>query len=181
MRAKGNKMIATDRLILRKFNKEDINDFHEIFSQTEVVKYLPIEPLTYKEAVDKLDNIINNLSDLDKEKPKFILAVQLKENNKVIGWVGSGPLPFAEEKIELFYALHSVYWKKGFAFEAASGLLNFLRDEYDIKPIYALVDDNNRGSVKILKKLNFTFEKKVEIEKDKYRFFNGLDLYKLKE
>lgn len=167
-------MLETDRLILRKFNKTDINDFHEIFSQVNVVKYLPFNPLTSKKAVDKLDDIIDNFSEFNKNKPKIILAVQLKRNKKVIGWVGSGPIPFDEKKVELFYALHPAYWEKGLAFEAASGLLN----EVEVKPIYALVDQNNIGSVKLLKKLNFTFQDKINISEDKYDFFNGLDLYK---
>ena len=171
-------MLKTNRLTLRNFLKEDLSDFYKIFNKSEVVKYIPIQPLTLKEAENKLDNIICNLSNIRADKPKFILAINLKEEDRVIGWVGSGPIPFNQEKIELFYALDSDYWHKGYAFEAAKRVLKFLLENKSLKEVFALVDDENKGSVNLLKKLNFTFEQKVNLTEEEYDFFNGLDLYK---
>lgn len=171
-------MLSTKRLKIRKFKYNDLNDFFETFSKGEVVKYLPLKILTKEKAKIKLKNIIENKSQFDKFPPDFILACEYKKNKRVIGWVGSGPIPFDKEKIELFYAFDSTYWKKGFGFEAAHKLLNNLFTKWHLKEIYAIVDDSNGASKNILKKLNFNKVKTLNIKKDKYKFFNNLDLYK---
>lgn len=173
-------MIKTKRLNLRKFKKEDIQDFYDIFSRQEVVKYLPFAPLSLQEAEEKLNKIINEFSDLNQSLMKFILAVEIKETKKVIGWAGCGPIPFDQNKTEIFYAFNSDFWGKGYAFEAAHVLLNFLLTDKKLENIYALVDEHNNGSVNVLKKLNFTYKSEVHVEDKEYNFFEGLSLYKLK-
>ena len=44
-----NKIIIaeTERLILRRYNKEDLQDLYEYLSDREVVKYEPYKPLTF--------------------------------------------------------------------------------------------------------------------------------------
>ncbi len=171
-------MLETSRLVLRSFSKEDKSDFYEIFKKQEVVQYLPLQPLTLNEAANKLDNIISNLSNFKAVKPKFILAINLKEKDRVIGWVGSGPIPFDQKKTELFYALDSNYWHNGYAIEAARRVLKFLLENKNLKEVFALVDADNQGSVKLLNKLNFSFDQKVNLTEKKFDFFNGLNLYR---
>ena len=44
----------TDRLILRRYKKEDAQDLFEYLSDKEVVKYEPHKPLTFDETTEKL-------------------------------------------------------------------------------------------------------------------------------
>jgi ribosomal-protein-alanine N-acetyltransferase len=173
-------MINTSRLNLRKFTKEDIQNFYDIFSRQEVVKYLPFAPLSLQEAEAKLNKIINEFSDLNQSPMKFILAVETKETKKVIGWIGCGPIPFDQKKTEIFYAFNFNFWGEGYAFEAAQALLNFLLADKKLENIYALVDEHNNGSVNVLKKLNFKYKNEVHVDNKEYNFFEGLSLYKLK-
>ena len=173
-------MIKTRRLNLRKFEKEDIQDFYNIFSRQEVVKYLPFSTLSFQEAEEKLNKIINEFSDLYQSPMKFILAVEIKEIKKVIGWVGCGPIPFDQKNTEIFYAFNSDFWGEGYAFEAAQALLHFLLTDKEFENIYALVDEDNNGSVNVLKKLNFTYKREVHVEDKELKFFEGLNLYKFK-
>ena len=52
-----NKIIIaeTERLILRRYQKEDIQDLFEYLSDEKVVKYEPHKPLTFEEAKEILD------------------------------------------------------------------------------------------------------------------------------
>ena len=52
----GNKIIIaeSERLILRRYKKEDIQDLFEYLSDKEVVKYEPYKPLTFDEAKENL-------------------------------------------------------------------------------------------------------------------------------
>ncbi len=174
-------MIKTRRLNLRKFKKEDIQDFYNIFSKQEVVKYLPFSTLSFQEAEEKLNKIINKFSDLHQSPMKFILAVETKETKKVIGWAGCGPIPFDQKNTEIFYAFNTDFWGKGYAFETAQALLDFLLIDKNLENIYALVDEDNKGSVNVLKKLNFTYKSEVQVEDKEFNFFEGLSLYKFKD
>lgn len=50
-----NKIIVTEseRLILRRYRKEDIQDLFEYLSDPEVVKYEPYKPLTFNEKIGR--------------------------------------------------------------------------------------------------------------------------------
>ena len=52
----GNKIIIaeSERLILRRYKKEDIQDLFEYLSDKEVVKYEPYKPLSFDEAKENL-------------------------------------------------------------------------------------------------------------------------------
>ena len=45
----------TERLILRRYKKEDVQDLFEYLSDNEVVKYEPYKPLTFDEAKENLE------------------------------------------------------------------------------------------------------------------------------
>lgn len=52
----NNRIVAeTERLILRRYKKEDIQDLFEYVSDQEVVKYEPYKPLTFDEAKENLE------------------------------------------------------------------------------------------------------------------------------
>ena len=94
MRVKQNKILETERLVLRKFNKNDLTDFYKTFSREEVVKYLPLAPLSKKEAAEKLDNIIKNGKIVDLA---LIDAVIVNES-----YIGSRALWHPEHLEEIF-------------------------------------------------------------------------------
>jgi RimJ/RimL family protein N-acetyltransferase len=73
--------------------------------------------------------------------------------------------------------LDSDYWKKGYAHECSSKLLSDLKNQKKLKKVYAIVDNNNNASVNVLKKIGFSFYKMINIEENKYDFFEGLSLY----
>ncbi len=88
-----NKIIIaeTERLLLRRYLKEDLQDLFEYLSDKEVVKYEPYKPLTIDEA---------------KENPEWrmgteeMIAVELKDSTKMIGNVYLGKRDF--EALECF-------------------------------------------------------------------------------
>lgn len=45
----------TERLILRRYKKEDVQDLFEYLSDKEVVKYEPYKPLTFDETKENLE------------------------------------------------------------------------------------------------------------------------------
>ena len=48
-------IIETDRLILRRYCKEDLQDLYEYLSDEEVVKHEPYKPMDINEVEENLD------------------------------------------------------------------------------------------------------------------------------
>lgn len=79
-------MIAeTERLILRRYKKEDVQDLFEYLSDEEVVKYEPYKPQTLDETKENLEWRIGT---------DEMIAVELKHSHKMIGNVYMGRRDF---------------------------------------------------------------------------------------
>lgn len=100
----------TERMILRRYKKSDLNDLYEYLSDEEVVKYEPYKPMSISEVESNLDWRIST---------DEMIAVELKANHKMIGNVYLGKRDF--ESLELGYVFHADYWGKGYARESCEG------------------------------------------------------------
>ncbi len=82
----NKKIIAeTERLILRRYKKEDLQDLFEYLSDKEVVKYEPYKPMNFDETKDNLEWRIDT---------EEMIAVELKNSHKMIGNVYMGKRDF---------------------------------------------------------------------------------------
>ncbi len=82
-----NKIIIaeTERLILRRYKKEDLQDLFAYLSDKEVVKYEPYKPMNLEETKDNLEWRIDT---------EEMIAVELKNSHKMIGNVYMGKRDF---------------------------------------------------------------------------------------
>ena len=69
-------MPETERLILRRYRKEDLQDLYEYLSDEDVVKYEPYKPMNMDEVRDELAQRIS---------ADEMIAVVLRESGKLIG------------------------------------------------------------------------------------------------
>ena len=140
-------MIAeTERLVLRRFKKSDLNDLYEYLSDEEVVKYEPHKPMTLEEVEDNLKWRIST---------DEMIAVELKSNGKMIGNVYLGRRDF--EAMEIGYVFNRSYWGKGYAKESCEKLITSAFAE-GVHRVYAECDPQNTGSWKLLEALGFERE-----------------------
>lgn len=148
----------TERLILRRYIKEDVQDLFEYLSDKEVVKYESYKPLTFDDAKENLEWRIGT---------EEMIAVECKDSHKMIGNVYLGKRDF--EALELGYVFNRNYWGYGYAAESCKALIGqaFLNG---IHRIYAECDPDNRSSWKLLETLGFHreahFRKNVYFWKD---------------
>ena len=136
----------TDRLVLRRYQKEDIQDLFEYLSDEEVVKYEPHKPLTFEEAKENLAWRIST---------DEMIAVELKHSHKMIGNVYLGKRDF--EALEMGYVFNRNYWGHGYAAESCRALMQ-LAFSNGIHRIYAECDPDNENSWKLLEALSFRRE-----------------------
>jgi len=79
--------------------------------------------------------------------------------------------------IDIGFAFLPRFWSMGYAFESASAVRDQARDEVGLRRLVAIVDPVNDGSIRVLEKLGFTFERMVRLgEEEKDLKLFGCDL-----
>lgn len=154
----SNLIIETDRLLIRPFRMDDIEPSYAMNLDPEVSKYTGDGGVVTKEEMER--RIIENVFG-DYEKYGFgRLAVELKEENKFIGFTG---LKYLEEidEVDLGYRFMKEYWGKGIATESARPCLDLGFEMLGLSKIIAMTFPQNRGSIRVLEKLNFQYEKDI--------------------
>ena len=147
--------IVTERLIIRNFQIDDWGDILEYLSDEDVIRYSPYEK--YNEEMAKIE-VKKRVGTDD------ILAVCLKDNNKVIGELIYEKGEFDAMEIGFFF--NSQYQGKGYAKESATALINFAFKTQGIRRITARCDSLNLKSRKLLEKLKM--RKEGELKKHIY-------------
>jgi ribosomal-protein-alanine N-acetyltransferase len=152
----------------------DAEGLHEILSQEEVMRYLPEDVMSMEEVKGIVSKLI---SYYDENSPghivKLTLAVVLKENQKIIGWCGLGPLEINPKEIEIYYGFSKHHWAKGFATEAAKAMLRYGFDYFKLDPIVGITKPENAASARVLEKLGMVYKKKVGKLPENQRFYQG--------
>ena len=139
-------VLETDRLILRRYCKEDLQDLYEYLSDEEVVMHEPYKPMNMTEVQENLEWRIST---------DEMIAVELKKNKKMIGNVYLGNREF--ESLEIGYVFNKEYWGNGYARESCAALMKMAFAE-GVHRIFAECDPDNLGSWKLLENLGFTRE-----------------------
>jgi len=153
-----NLFIETERLLIRPFKMEDIEPSYKMNLDAEVSRYTGDGGVVSKKEIER--RIIENVFG-DYEKHGFgRLAVELKGENKFIGFTGLKYLEDMDE-VDLGYRFMKEYWGKGIATESAKACLNLGFETLELNKIIAMVLPENIGSIRVLEKLNFEYEKDI--------------------
>ena len=173
--------IETPRLVLRPFERREVDAFCEIAGQEEVLKFLPS---TDRMTRNELEGVFRWLVDcyetntVDKIR-KFTLAVILRQAGELVGWCGLGPLEYDESEIELYFVISHERWGIGLATEAAQALLEYAFDPLGLRRVVAVAAPENRGSVRVLEKIGMTRQGVVRGLSAAYRDYEGHACYSI--
>lgn len=151
-------IIETERLIIRPFNIGDIEASHVMNLDAEVSKYTGDGGIVSFAEIERRikENVLG-----DYKKHGFgRMAVELKSENKFIGFAGLKYLEDLKE-VDLGYRFMSTYWGKGIATEAGKAIMNYGVKTLELKRMIAMVLPENSGSIRVLEKLDFQFEKEI--------------------
>ena len=150
-----NVVLRTNRLILRPFNEDDLEDLFE---------YASVEGVGERAGWKHHENIAESTQILEmftKEKKTF--AVVLKENNKVIGSIGIEKYGREECLSEFFdykgreigFVLSKNYWGQGLMPEALKRVIEYCFNEMDYDFLLCGHFDFNTQSARVQEKLGF--------------------------
>ncbi len=152
---KNTPTLETERLILRKFTKDDIEALFEIYKDKEVNTYLPWFPLkSLKEAENFFYERYTKAYELDKG---YKYAICLKTDNKPIGYVNVS----TDNNHDLGYGLRKDFWHKGIVTEASKAVLEQVKKDGFLY-VTATHDVKNPRSGAVMKKLGMSYKYSYE-------------------
>ena len=153
-----NIVLETNRLIIRAWKKEDLEDFFEYAKVDGVGQMAGWNSHTsIQESDEILDMFIN-------EKKTF--ALELKENHKVIGSLGLEEISLSlNEKYnnlvgrEIGYVLSKEYWGNGLMPEAVKRVIRFCFEDEKYDYLMCSHSVKNSQSKRVIEKCGFHFVK----------------------
>jgi len=148
-------MIRTDRLELRQFCDDDAEFILELLNEPGFQRFIGDKGIrTLEDAREYLhQGPIASYA----EHGFGILRVGHAASGEALGMCGLVWRPVFDDP-DLGFAFLARHWEKGYAGEAARGVLAHARGVLGLRRVIAIADDDNLASVRLLEKLGFGFE-----------------------
>lgn len=167
--------IETERLILRPFGADDLDDLHAMLSDPKVVEHLPNEVMSRQETEEALGRIGGSYEFASvSEMRRCSLAVVLRETGRVVGWCGVGRLNIDPGEFEIYYGLASDCWGRGIATESAKALVDHAFRALSLERIVGIVYPENVASAKVLEKIGLTYRWQITGLPEEHAAFEGV-------
>ncbi|HIW06032.1 MAG TPA: GNAT family N-acetyltransferase [Candidatus Ignatzschineria merdigallinarum] len=145
-----NRILETDRLMLRPITLDDAEDLFEYASDPENTRHT----FPTHQSIEETEWIISNLF---MSSPLGNFAIELKENGKMIGTCDLR-VNESEKSAELAYAINKKYWGNGYAPEAAKKLLELAFQDLKIERLWAKFSSENPASGRVMEKIGMEKE-----------------------
>jgi RimJ/RimL family protein N-acetyltransferase len=149
--------IETERLTLRGYEPDDLDDVFAFHSLPEVARFLYWEPRTRDEAREVIATKASHTS-LTREGDGLTLAVVLRAERTVIGDVHLQWLSEVHRQGEIGFVFHAKYQGQGYATEAARVILRLGFAELGLHRIMGRCDALNVASARLMERLGMRRE-----------------------
>lgn len=157
MKHSGTQRLETDRLILRKYERNDAPAMYKNWaSDGMVTKYLTWPAHSSQEITQSIiDDWVSQYSD----KKYYHWAIVLKEHgDEPIGDIAVVDIKENTSKAHIGYCIGRKWWNKGITSEALGAVMNFLFDIVEVNRIEARHDSRNPNSGKVMMKCGMKYE-----------------------
>lgn len=165
----GTVPLETDRLVLRRTVKSDIDEFFFIQLNPNIRRYLGTNRLG--------DDLEKNRKYFDEEKYNelnyYRWTIERKEDNKILGCIY---LNIHDEKARtagIDYWIREDAWSNGYTTEASRKILNFAFDTLNINRIESCGGKDNPGTYKVMEKIGLKYE--GERKEGIFYYYGGLE------
>lgn len=145
-------IFTTPRLILRPLRVEDGPALHAAFSDPEVMTYWSSGP--HKTVQETTEYAAVNATD-----DRFATWAITEDGADALGWVTL--IARSEGVAEIGFILRRDRWGRGYTGEAAGAVLAHGFGTTGLWRIFADVDPDNAGSIRVLEKNGFQYERRL--------------------
>ncbi len=151
----GRMLLATERLLLRRFRKADAEPLAAYRSDPEIARYQSWDaPFSLLRAQTAVANFIAS----DPDRPGwFQWAVERTDDHVLVGDVAVH-LHDNLEQAEIGFTLAKEHQRQGYAFEAVTAVLDRLFKVQGLHKVAGECDSRNVASAGLLERLGFTLE-----------------------
>lgn len=139
-------LLQTNRLIIRAFKSEDLRPLTSLMTDADTMRYTGFKK---PQTVERVEELLFKWRHEGKQK-MGVWAVSTRDKDEFIGWVMLKPT--INKTPELGYMIHRSHWGKGYASEAASGLLEYASNALSLSNVIAVTSANNIASMRVLEK-----------------------------
>jgi len=147
-------IIETDRLKLRQFTNNDLENVYKGLSHPDIIKYYGISFDSLEATKEQMTWFANH----EKNDTGIWWAICAQSDGKFIGAGGLNDMSHEHKKAEVGFWLLPEYWGQGIMKEAMPLILNHAFDKIGLHRIEGFVETNNQNCKRALAKLNFIHE-----------------------
>ena len=156
MEHKGTVILETERLLLRRFAREDAGmGFSNWAGDDEVTRYMTWPA---RKNIEEAEKSVCGWAERYTSDNFYHWAITLKEDGNLIGFISVISCDETVGKVEMGYCIGKNWWNKGYMTEALGKAVDFLFNEVGVQRIQACHDTNNPNSGKVMAKCGMKYE-----------------------
>lgn len=147
-------MLRTPRLTVRPHRLDDAAAWFELQSDPDVLRFLPWPKRNREQSRRHLAHRTRRT--VLKQQDDF-LALAVEREGRLIGDIGLHlrEVPEADRVVEISWIMDPRYGRRGFASEATAAVLDLVFDELRAHEVIAKIDEGNRRSIALARRLEF--------------------------
>lgn len=160
-------ILETQRLKVRESTLGDVEDFYRIYADPSITRYMENlfpqkeEEQAYMQAyIDQIYGFYGY----------GLWTVVRKDDGRIIGRAGLS-VREGYELPELGFVMEVSCQRQGYGLEVCTAILEYAREELSFDRVQALVKEKNLASKKLLERLGFGFERKVNEKEGEYEMY----------
>ncbi len=150
-----NLIIKEELFYLRPFSECDIDDHVRILSDWEVTKWLSAS-IPYPYSLEDGRKFLSQDRAEFEQGNTIRLAILEKATNRLMG--GIKIFSFKEAECEIGYWMGKEFWGKGYGTKVLQSTIDWIKLAGNVKLLFAITANDNRGSRRILEKVGFTHQ-----------------------
>jgi [ribosomal protein S5]-alanine N-acetyltransferase len=149
-------VLQTERLILRHFDRDDVEALHRITGDAEVMQFVgDLRPYT----LEKTRRMIEEELEHYRRRGFGEYAVLAKDGGALVGFGGYAILP-ERTCVEIDYVLEKESWGLGLATEIAGALVHHGFTRLGFDALGTSFDPRNHASMRVAAKVGFRYERR---------------------
>jgi RimJ/RimL family protein N-acetyltransferase len=149
--------LKTERLILRPFEKSDLEEVLGYYSLPDVQRYLDWKARDKSEAKEVFEQM-RKQTRLSRPGEVLTLAIVRASDGKVMGHVSMSFMDATAAQAEIRFAVGPAYRRQGYATEAVRAAITFGFNQFKFHRIYARTAGKNEASARLLRDLGMRLE-----------------------
>lgn len=141
---------------IRQIKKSDAQSIQKYANDKKVSKFVPPIPSPY--SIEEAYRWVKYTQKKLREKSEYHFGIAGIDNDEIIGMVGLRAVNKQDKNAEIGCWLGKRFWNKGYTSEAINLMLGFAFSNLRLHRVYAIVQEANMASYRVLEKNNLVRE-----------------------